>query len=110
MATPKPLAGLEELVLLTVSSLGAAAYGVTVQERLEAETRSPVSIGAVYAVLDRLEGKGYVRSWLGDATAARGGRRKRLFRATGAGVAALRAMDRIRASLWAPSPPSPKPA
>jgi DNA-binding PadR family transcriptional regulator len=100
----KRLAGFEELVLLAVASLGDAAYGVTVQERLEAETRSAVSIGAVYAVLDRLERKGHVRSWLGDATAARGGRRKRLFRVTPTGLAALREMDRIRAKLWTPAP------
>jgi DNA-binding PadR family transcriptional regulator len=100
----KRLAGFEELVLLAVASLGDAAYGVTVQERLEAETRTPVSIGAVYAVLDRLERKGYVRSALGAATAERGGRRKRFFRPTAAGAAALREMDRIRSSLWTPAP------
>jgi DNA-binding PadR family transcriptional regulator len=100
----KRLAGFEELVLLAVASLGDAAYGVTVQQRLEAETRTPVSIGAVYAVLDRLERKGYVRSALGAATAERGGRRKRFFRPTAAGAAALREMDRIRSSLWTPAP------
>ena len=100
---PKHLAGLEELVLLAVASL-SDAYGVTVQERIESETRSRVSIGAVYTVLDRLERRGYVRSWLGEATAARGGRRKRLFRATAQGLSALREMDRIRASLLSPSP------
>ena len=104
----KRLAGFEELVLLTVASLGAAAYGVTVQERLEAETRAAISIGAVYAVLDRLERKGFVRSWVGGATAERGGRRKRFFKASANGLAALREMDRIRASLWSPAPfPSP---
>jgi len=100
----KRLAGFEELVLLTVASLSDAAYGVTVQERLEAETRAPISIGAVYAVLDRLERKGYVRSWLGEATATRGGRRKRLFKVTAPGIAALREMDKIRAKLWSPAP------
>lgn len=100
----KRLAGFEELVLLSVASLGDAAYGVTVQERLEAETRAPVSIGAVYAVLDRLERKGYVRSWVGGATAERGGRRKRFFKATAPGVAALREMERIRTKLMSPAP------
>src|SRR5213083_2875904 len=68
----KRLAGFEELVLLATASLGEEAYGVTVQQRLEAETGSAVALGAVYAVLDRLERKGYARSaWRGDA-AARG--------------------------------------
>ena len=101
---PKHLAGLEELILLAVASLGDAAYGVTVQEKLETQTRTSISLGAVYLGLERLEGRGFVRSWLGDATAARGGRRKRLFRATAQGHAALREMERIRASLFSLAP------
>ena len=100
----KRLAGFEELVLLTVASLGDAAYGVTVQEKLEVQTRAAVSIGAVYAVLDRLERKGHVRSWVGGATAERGGRRKRFFKATADGFTALREMERIRASIMSPMP------
>jgi len=104
MAPPKPLAGLEELVLLAAASLGEQAYGVTVQQRLEGETGSPVSLGAVYAVLDRLERKGYVRSSWGEATPQRGGRRKRMFRVTAPGLAALREMGRIRNRLSQPIP------
>src|SRR6267378_8056751 len=93
------LAGSEELVLLAAASLGGRAYGVTVQQRLEAETESAVSLGAVYAVLGRLERKGYVRSAWGEATPQRGGRRKRMFRITASGLTALRAMSRIRSRL-----------
>ena len=93
------LAGLEELVLLASASLGDQAYGVTVQQRLEAETGSPVALGAVYAALDRLERKGYMRSAWGEATPQRGGRRKRMFRVTAPGLTALRAMSRIRSRL-----------
>src|SRR5256885_17027464 len=92
----KRLAGFEELVLLATASLGEEAYGVTVQQRLEAETGSAVALGAVYAVLDRLERKGYVRSAWGEATPQRGGRRKRLFRVTAPGLNALRAIGQIR--------------
>lgn len=95
----KPLVGLEELVLLAAASLGDQAYGVTVQQRLEEESGSAVSLGAVYAALDRLERKGYVRSAWGEATPQRGGRRKRMFRVTAPGVTALRAMSRIRSRL-----------
>jgi DNA-binding PadR family transcriptional regulator len=96
----KRLAGFEELILLAIASLDDAAYGVTVQQRLEQETRSPVSLGAVYAVLDRLERDGLVRAQWGEATPKRGGRRKRLYRVTSAGVGRLREMQRIRARLW----------
>src|SRR6266850_924797 len=66
----KRLAGFEELVLLATASLGGEAYGVTVQQRLAAETGSAVALGAVYAVLDRLERKGYAR-WAASARASR---------------------------------------
>lgn len=104
MASAKRLAGFEELVLLATASLGDEAYGVTVQQRLTDETGSPVALGAVYAVLERLEHKGLVRSAWGDATPQRGGRRKRMFRVTAPGLAALREMGRLRARLGQPIP------
>jgi DNA-binding PadR family transcriptional regulator len=94
----------EELVLLAVLGLGGSGYGVTIRAELEAETGEAISLGAVYATLDRLERKGLVRSTVGPATAERGGRRKRVFRVSAAGSAALRAMQRIRSQLGAPVP------
>jgi PadR family transcriptional regulator len=94
------MGGFEELVLLTVAGLGDEAYGVSVQQRLEEESGAAISIGAVYTVLDRLEAKGYVRSKIGPATPQRGGRRKRMFQVTAAGIEALREMRRLRAQLW----------
>ena len=68
------LGAFEELVLLAVASVGDDAYGVSVQERVERDAERPVSLGAVYAALDRLQRKSYVTSWIGDAgnTAAAG--------------------------------------
>jgi PadR family transcriptional regulator, regulatory protein PadR len=94
----------EELVLLAVAGLAGAGYGVTVRAELEAETGEAISLGAVYATLERLERKGLVRSSVGPATAERGGRRKRVFRVSAAGSAALRSMQRIRTQLGAPAP------
>ena len=94
------LGELEELTLLIVAALGDDAYGVAVQQRLERDARRPVALGAVYAALDRLERKGYIRSTLGEVTPQRGGRRKRMFTATAAGLRALGAVRRIREQLW----------
>lgn len=94
----------EELVLLAVVGRGGAGYGVTIRDDLEAEVGETISLGAVYATLDRLERKGLVRSTVGAATAERGGRRKRVFRATAEGSGALREMQQIRARLGIPSP------
>lgn len=75
----------EHIVLLAVLRLGDQAYSVTVRREIEARTKREVSIGAVYAILDRLEAKGYVRSRAGDPTPERGGR----FRVTAQGVTAV---------------------
>lgn len=90
----------EELILLAVCNLGENAYGVTIRETLDKEARRSVSVGAVYAALDRLERKGYVRSWMGGATEERGGRRKRYYRATNTGINALIELRDVRAGLW----------
>jgi PadR family transcriptional regulator PadR len=79
----------EHLVILALLRLEDRAYGVTVRQEIEIRTQREVSIGAVYATLDRLETKGYVRSHRGDPTPERGGRSKRFFRVTGKGVAAV---------------------
>jgi PadR family transcriptional regulator PadR len=65
------------------------AYGVSIRKEIAARTGRDVNIGAVYATLDRLEGKGMAVSMIGEPTAERGGRAKRLFRLTGEGRAAL---------------------
>lgn len=98
--TTDRLGGFEELVLLATASLGGAGYGVTIQEQLEEEAGDTVSVGAVYSTLDRLERKGLVTSREGAPTAERGGRRKRLFRVTAAGMRALSTMRAMRGRLW----------
>jgi DNA-binding PadR family transcriptional regulator len=94
------LGAFEELVLLAVASLGDDAYGVPVQEIVERDAERPVSLGAVYAALDRLDRKGYVTSWMGEAAQYRGGRRKRHFTITAEGRSVLRDMRRIRDRMW----------
>ena len=94
------LGAFEELVLLAVAGVGAEAYGITVQERVERDAGRTVSLGAVYAALDRLEAKKYVASWLGDTGAYRGGRRKRHFSITAEGRRVLHDVRRVRERLW----------
>lgn len=79
----------EHIVILALLRLENRAYGVTVRQEIERRTRREVSIGAVYATLDRLEAKGYVCSHRGEPTPERGGRSKRFFRVNAKGVAAL---------------------
>src|SRR5882672_8725081 len=79
----------EHMIVLALLRLEDRAYGVTVRQEIEFRTKREVSIGAVYATLDRLETKGYVKSHRGDPTPERGGRAKRFFRVTPKGVAAV---------------------
>jgi PadR family transcriptional regulator PadR len=79
----------EHIVLLAVWRLSDGAYGMSVRREMVDRTGRDVSIGAVYATLDRLAAKGLVTSALSDPTPERGGRAKRSFRLTGAGVDAV---------------------
>lgn len=90
----------EELLLLAIYALGDDTYGVPVQQHVERATRRNVSMGAVYAALDRLERKGFVRSLTGEATAVRGGKRKRHFSITTEGRQVLRDVRAVREQLW----------
>ena len=93
----------EELVLLAVAGL-KDAYGVSIKERLDRETSRDVTIGAVYAALDRLEDKSLVSSGEVPGPAERGGRRRRAFTLTGEGRRVLREMRNIRERLWRAAP------
>jgi DNA-binding PadR family transcriptional regulator len=90
----------EELVLLAVRGLGDEAYGVAIKLLLDRETTRDVSIGAVYAALDRLEAKGLVRSAARAGPPMRGGRSRRAFDVTSAGTRALQELQRVRERLW----------
>ena len=87
------LGSLEHIVLLAMVQLDATAHGALIRREIHARTGRDISIGAVYATLERLEGKGYVSSKTGEPTPERGGRAKRLFRLEAAGAAALRTSE-----------------
>jgi DNA-binding PadR family transcriptional regulator len=76
----------EYLLLSSASRLGEGAYGAAIQQDLQTTAGRRCSTGALYTTLDRLEAKGLVETWMGNATAERGGRRKRMVRVTGKGV------------------------
>lgn len=91
MAEQTPLGEFEQVVLLGVLHTGDDAYGVPVWREITTRTGREVSLPAVYKTLDRLETKGIVRSRIGAPTAARGGRAKRVYALTPAGLRLLRA-------------------
>jgi len=90
----------EHVVLLAVLRLDADAYAVTVRDEILRRTGRDVSRGAIYITLDRLETKGYLRSWLADPTPERGGRAKRYYALRPKGVEALKESRRALVALW----------
>jgi len=90
----------EEVVLLTIIILQEEAYGVTIKNDIETRLKRSVSLGAMRTALDRLEAKGYVTSTFGEATAVRGGKRKKFFQITAAGKAELQKSKASRQTLW----------
>jgi DNA-binding PadR family transcriptional regulator len=59
-----------------------------------------VVVGSVYAALERLEGKGFVSSEVGEPTPERGGRAKRYFRITEDGLRQVRDTRGALIKLW----------
>ena len=78
----------EYLLLTAAARLGADAYGAAMRQEIESATGRRCSIGALYTTLDRLEAKGFVKTWMGDPTPQRGGRPKRMVRVTAKGIQA----------------------
>jgi PadR family transcriptional regulator PadR len=76
----------EYLLLTAATRLGQDAYGAAIRQEIEATTGRRCSLGALYTTLDRLEKKGLLKTWIGDATPQRGGRAKRMVQVTAKGV------------------------
>jgi PadR family transcriptional regulator PadR len=78
----------EYLLITAAARLGEEAYGAAIRREIEEATGTRCSIGALYTTLDRLQTKGLVKTWMGEATTQRGGRAKRMVRVTAKGVQA----------------------
>jgi DNA-binding PadR family transcriptional regulator len=90
----------EHIVLLAILRLREDAYAIPIREEIEAKTGRSVARGALYTALDRLEAKRCLRSRMSAPIAERGGRSRRYFTVTPAGLAALRTSRRALQQLW----------
>jgi PadR family transcriptional regulator, regulatory protein PadR len=80
----------EYLLITAAAGLGDSAYGAAIREAIEATTGHKCSLGALYTTIERLEGKGLLQTWMGEATPQRGGRSKRMVRVTPKGARAAK--------------------
>jgi DNA-binding PadR family transcriptional regulator len=81
----------EYLLLASALRLGDDAYGAAIRAEVERTAERTCSLGALYTTLDRLESKGLVKTWMGEATPQRGGRSKRMVAVTAQGAAEAKA-------------------
>jgi PadR family transcriptional regulator, regulatory protein PadR len=101
MAKPDSIGQFEQLVLTAILTRREDAYGVSIHSKVaELVHPKPVSLGAVYVTLDRLEDKGLVKSWLTDPTPERGGRAKRCYRLEALGERALQESAVTAKRIW----------
>jgi PadR family transcriptional regulator PadR len=103
----------EYLLIAATLRLAEEAYGASIRREVEEATEKPCSIGSLYTTLDRLEAKGLVRTWMGEATSQRGGRAKRMVSVTDRGVesasAFYRAISRVSRDIsWEAQCPLPQ--
>src|SRR4030095_6801736 len=94
------LTDFELMVILAVLRVRDDAYGVSIAREIEETSGRAFTHAAVYVALDRLCEHGLVVSQLGDPTPERGGRAKKLFRVTPAGLRAIRRTQRAFVALW----------
>ena len=94
------LGNFELMVLLAVIRVGDDAYGVPISQAIEDGTGREVLVGSVYAALERLEGKGFVGSEVGEPTPERGGRAKKYFHITAKGMRQVLDTKRALTKLW----------
>jgi len=90
----------EQIVLLAILRLGDQAYAIPVRQEIEERTGRSVARGALYTALERLETKRCLRSRMSDPLPERGGRSRRYFTVTTAGMGALRTSRRGLMRLW----------
>jgi len=105
----KRLTRMEEMIMLAILNLKEDAYLVAVTDYLKKITEERILLTSVHLPLSRLEKEGFISSELGEATAVRGGRRKKIYSITKAGFAALKEHNKITKTLWAAYPKYSKP-
>jgi PadR family transcriptional regulator PadR len=90
----------EEVVILTIGILNNEAYSVAIKDEIEFRISRTVSMGALHTALKRMEEKGYLKSFAGEATEDRAGRPKRYFEITALGKRAMQESKATRDELW----------
>ncbi len=93
------LGTLEEMILI-ILLMKEETYGVEIAKEYKNQLNQTISIPAIHVVLKRLEKKGFVNSRMGEPTKERGGKSKRLYKATNKGYEVAREIQHTRNQIW----------
>lgn len=96
----KLLSRTEEFILLAVIGLNNDAYTVKIRRKLKEVTEKSWSYGALFTSLEQMVRKGYLRSYLTEPLSERGGRSKRIYHSTPAGLKALQKIKEMEKMIW----------
>jgi len=91
----------EEQILIAIWNLKESAYLLAIKHHLSEIMNTEWSVGAIHKPLMKLEKEGFVESYMGGATAKRGGRRKKIYMVTKLGLEVLKTTKKEHDVLWA---------
>ncbi len=100
----KSISKREEQILIAIWNLKESAYILAIKDHLSKIMETQWSVGAIHKPLMKLEKEGLVESYLGEATAKRGGRSKKIYRVSRLGLKTLQAIKEKQETLWANFP------
>lgn len=104
----KTISRREEQILIAIWNLKKAAYLLAIKDHLSTIMNAEWTVGAIHKPLMKLEKEGFVESYMGGATAKRGGRRKKIYEVTQLGLEELKAIKKNHDVLWADFPVTEK--
>ena len=100
----KSISKREEQILIAIWNLNESAYLLAIKRHLSKIMEADWSVGAVHKPLMKLEKEGFVESYMGEATAKRGGRSKKIYRVSKTGLEMLQAIKEEHDALWSTFP------
>jgi PadR family transcriptional regulator PadR len=96
----KTISKREEQILIAIWNLKESAYLLAIKNYLSKIMETDWSVGAIHKPLMKLEKEGFVESRMGEATAKRGGRSKKIYRVSPRGLDALKTIKEEHDALW----------
>ena len=97
----KTISKREEQILIAIWTLKDYAYLLAIKNHLSKIMETDWSVGAIHKPLMKLEKQGLVESHMGEATARRGGRSKKIYRVSKLGLETLKTIKKEHDILWA---------